>query len=134
MSSFAYSITQHFGIFVAANDSIEILNLSWNQIRRRGAIAIAAGLKVCRLLHRDKLLVKKKLTMLNDRLRFPTLPRRGPGGERFLPAFPLNRGANCNKTTQEFRINVTSVRSALKRTQKHRSFTINDINRINISN
>ena len=45
-----------FFITAAANDSIEILDLSWNQIRRRGALAIAAGLKVC-TFHRLQLLV-----------------------------------------------------------------------------
>ena len=42
------------GPSITANDSIEILDLSWNQIRRRGALAIAAGLKVC-TLHYDAL-------------------------------------------------------------------------------
>ena len=47
---------QFFFNTAAANDSIEILDLSWNQIRRRGALAIAAGLKVC-TLQRLQLLV-----------------------------------------------------------------------------
>lgn len=41
---------------LAANDSIENLDLSWNQIRRRGAMAVAAGLKV----HMERLVVLLK--------------------------------------------------------------------------
>ena len=35
------------GTVLAANDYLEILDISWNMIRGAGAWAIAKGLKVC---------------------------------------------------------------------------------------
>jgi hypothetical protein len=36
----------HDYLFVAINDTLEVLDLSWNHIRRMGALAICKGLQV----------------------------------------------------------------------------------------
>ena len=40
------SNTFNFYIFPGANDILEVIDLSWNQIRGKGAIAVAKGIGV----------------------------------------------------------------------------------------
>ena len=38
-------------MFAATNNGIEHLNLSWNQLRRKGAVALCSGIKVGHTTH-----------------------------------------------------------------------------------
>ncbi len=40
-------ILYHVYYFAGANDIMESVDLSWNKLRRRGAVFVAKGLKVC---------------------------------------------------------------------------------------
>ena len=47
MQSLTFHAPMLLSVFIASNDSLEVLDLAWNHLRGKGAMAVAAGLGVC---------------------------------------------------------------------------------------